>query len=554
VTAAVPAPEMRRRNWLAVFAGLSVGGALTIRWWHRGHYYNGFEVLGAAQGLFLVSTNSAAELLRHYRDRQFNGLQGWNVYGLPITLLPGWLTSLVPWGYWAHLTTMAIVALSLWLLGRALRLSRGQWWLLLLCWGSSPALLSYTVTGFPYISSILPYAVALWAVFRWQSSVIGTLLLSLLAIELGWQVQELGRTVFLVFAAAAVLLPGLRWRIRIVWLAVAGLQYWLATIYLNFSTANFSSMRLPPLADLPAHLAVFARYLFVDHGPDLPVLLSCALIATLAARRERWFWGALLGVHLGLLFLLATNKGGLQGLVAVWPRRALLLQFVCVGTIVSTLRDGRSLRPLLLGLLVAGNAWQLADTMRWASHDLDLQHGGAFYALPFVQTPINTGGVVLDSVVYPFAVDWGRSLRQQVEQGKKLLLAYNLSSYDENATNPAGVIDRLYLELGHDRFLENVWVFGNQNVRWNMLPIRPLDQFPAFAANLDPDAFVGEWLYHPHDDETEWEGAKVHRAELQQMFDALKAHFDLEWSGPDRDPQGRQRWRFTLRRKNPSNG
>src|SRR5262245_49422747 len=49
VAAAVPAPEMRRRNWLAVFAGLSVGGALTVRWWHRGHYYNGFEVLGAAQ-------------------------------------------------------------------------------------------------------------------------------------------------------------------------------------------------------------------------------------------------------------------------------------------------------------------------------------------------------------------------------------------------------------------------------------------------------------------------------------------------------------------------
>jgi hypothetical protein len=73
------------------------------------------------------------------------------------------------------------------------------------------------------------------------------------------------------------------------------------------------------------------------------------------------------------------------------------------------------------------------------------------------------------------------------------------------------------------------------------------------VANLDPDAFVGEWLYHPHDDK-KWEGAKVHRAELQQMFDALKAHFDLEWSGPDRDPQGRQRWRFTLRRKNPSNG
>jgi hypothetical protein len=400
VPVGVPDPEMRRRNWLAVFAGLSVGGALTVRWWHRGHYYNGWEVLGAAQGLFLVSTNSAGELLRNYRDQQFNGSQGWNVYGLPITLLPGWLTSLVPWGYWAHLTTMAIVALSLWLLGRALRLSRGQWWLLLLCWGSSPALLSYTVTGFPYISSILPYAVALWAVFRWQSSVIGTLLLSLLAIELGWQVQELGRTVFLVFAAAAVLLPGLRWRIRIVWLAVAGLQYWLATTYLNFTTANFSSMRLPPLADLPAHLVVFARYLFVEHGPDLPVLLTCALIATLAARRERWFWGALLGVHLGLLFLLATNKGTLQGLVAVWPRRALLLQFVCMGTIVSALGDGRSLRPLLLGLLVAGNAWQLTDTLRWASHDLDVEHRGAFYALPFVQTPINTGGVVLDSVVY----------------------------------------------------------------------------------------------------------------------------------------------------------
>jgi len=272
------------------------------------------------------------------------------------------------------------------------------------------------------------------------------------------------------------------------------------------------------------------------------------------ARRDRWFWGALLGAHLGLLFLLATNKGTLQGLLAVWPRRALLTQFVCVGTIVSALRCGGSLHPLLLGLLVLGNVWQLTDTVRWASHDLDVEHRGAFYALPFVQTPISASGVNLDSKVRPFAVDWGQALRQQVEQGKKLLLAYNLTSYDENATDPTAVIDRLYLELGHDRFMESVWVFGNQNARWNHLPIHPLAQFPYFVANLNPDAFVGEWLYHPLDDEPTWETAKVHRAELQQMFDALKARFDLEWSGPERDLEGRQRWRFTLHRKNAGGG
>jgi hypothetical protein len=539
-----------RRSWLAVLAGLSVGSALTLRWWHRGHYQTGWEVLATAQGLFMVSTRSAADLFRFYSDYQHIPSQ-WIVYSIPVSLLPGWLTSLAPWGYWAHVTTMAMVALSLWLLGLALRLSGGQWWLLLLCWGASPALLSFTATGFAYISSIVPYAVAIWVVFRWQTSVVGTLLLALLAVGLAWQVQELGRTVFLVFAAAAVLLPAVPWRIRVVWLAVAGLQYWLATTYLNGDTSLFLAMRLPPPGELPGHLAAFARYLFVERGVDLPILLTGALLATLAARSGRWFWGALVGVHLGLLFLVAMNNGTLQGPMAVWPRRALLFQFVCVGTIVSALRAGGALRPWLLALLVAGNAWQLADTVRWASRDLDAEHRGFFTPLPFTQSPFSTGhdSPNLDSEVRAFAVDWSRSLRQQVEQGRKLLVVYNLSSHDENVTDPAAVLDRLYIELGHDRFMENVWVFGNENVRWNFLPIRPLDQFPTFVASLHSDGFAGEWLYHPHDDEPTWNVAKVHRAELQEIFDTLKAHFDLEWSGPDRDPEGRESWRFTLRPK-----
>jgi hypothetical protein len=153
-------------------------------------------------------------------------------------------------------------------------------------------------------------------------------------------------------------------------------------------------------------------------------------------------------------------------------------------------------------------------------------------------------------MVRPFTVDWYRALRRQVLNGRKLFLAYNLSSYDEDPTDPSAVIDRLYLSLGHDRFVQSVWVFGNQTERWNHLPIRPLGEFADFVQTLDPDEFVGEWLYHPADDDQSWEAARVHRAELKQMFAALEDHFDLRWNGPERDLRGRERWRFTLHRKN----
>jgi len=38
-------------------------------------------------------------------------------------------------------------------------------------------------------------------------------------------------------------------------------------------------------------------------------------------------------------------------------------------------------------------------------------------------------------------------------------LAYNLSSH-EKASDPAAVIERLYLSLGHDRFMQSILVFG----------------------------------------------------------------------------------------------
>jgi hypothetical protein len=38
-------------------------------------------------------------------------------------------------------------------------------------------------------------------------------------------------------------------------------------------------------------------------------------------------------------------------------------------------------------------------------------------------------------------------------------LAYNLSSH-EKASDPAAVIEWLYLSLGHDRFMQSVLVFG----------------------------------------------------------------------------------------------
>ena len=517
---------------------------------HRGAYYPGWDVVGAANGLHLVSTKTAHDLVGVYASHRWQpGF--WNIIGLPAALLPGWLASMWPWERWLHVITPCLAALAFGLTARALDLPWRALWMVVLPLGASPTLLSYAVAGLAYISNTVPYALAVWIVFRWRESIVGTILLTFVALGLSWHLQELGRTAFVVFIAAALLLPAASWRIRIVWLLAGAAWCWLVLAYPTANTARHGGMSVPPLSTWPQHAVALAWH-FAQAKPDHPVLVIAGFLAAAFVRRERWFWLALLLVHAGLVFVLASNVGVSHGLHAVWPRRVLVLSFVALAACAAALRQRRTpIAPLLVALLVMGNAWQLWATVQWARRPLDARGARDWsYTLPFTHTPLYPGGVDavagLDSQVARLLVDWHGEMRAELANGRKILLIYNLLSFDENASNPAGIIDRLYLGLGHARFQESVFVFGRNTVMVRELPIRPLEAFEDAVASIEqPSQWRAYWVHHPNDDK-DWPAAVRHREEVAQMFASLERHFRLEWEPSSGDARGCSLHRFSM--------
>lgn len=526
----------RVRTLVASYAVASLVLSLGLRLVHRGGYCPGFDVLGAANGLFMASTMTVAEIFAEVRIRPYWQFYSWNVQGLP-SLVPGWLAACWPSEYWAYAIAPAIVAVSLFLVARAVDLRGRDAWVIALAWGASAALVSWSLTGFLYVSSILPYALALWITLRWQSHRIATVLLIALALQTCWFVQELGRTVFVVFLAAALLLPRVSWQLRAIWLLAAAWQQRLAVEYPTFNTMRMVHMTVPPLAEVWSRLGVLGgRWLHADI--DIPVLPVAAALAIAVMGRRRWFWGALIGGHAGLILLLAVNDGMQQGVDTVWPRRTLLWSFVCVAAVVAAWRERPRARPWLVGLLLVGNVWQLASTVRWSREPLPAAAAEGF-TLPYVHT-------TLDYSVPFLLVDWYREMRARVDAGRKLLVVYNLEAFDENPTNPAGVLERLYLHLGDARFRASVLVFGSTNQRWNELPIRPLRQLDAVLDGIaDPQAYDGYRLTHPGDDE-QTELAGRFRADVATVMGAIARRFQVQAEPAIEDAAHRRLIRFAL--------
>jgi hypothetical protein len=431
-----PRQRSRRISGLALLlllAIVSVSVSLGVRVVHRGPYYPGWDVLGAAQGLLRVSTQTPSEILGFYATYHYRSIPAWNVYGAPIVLIPGWLASRWPSEWWPHAVTFAITVSMLWLLGRALELRRDEWAVLLLAWGASGTLLSYSVAGFAYITCFWPHALALWIVLRWQRRWLWTLALCALTVELSFHVQELGRTAFVVFALAALLIPDVPWKTRGVWLLAGAWQCWLSLLNPTFNTAHHLQFAVP--ADTPSRLFALAERV-VTAQLDIPILLLTGVIGALFVRRNRWFWRFLLASQLGLVVLLALNDGTNLGVRSIWPRRTLLVSFLCVATSLAYFREA-SRRWMLVGLLLLGNGWQLASTVAWARQPLGWgPRREANFPLPFTQT-------TLDYLVPFGVVDWAREIRASVESGKRVVLVYNLWSWQENPTNPTSRLSRM---------------------------------------------------------------------------------------------------------------
>lgn len=519
----LPAIAGNGRRWALTLA--IVAASVGIRVWSRGDLIPGWDVLGAAQGAWLLANRTPGEIVAWYHAKHGDISVFWNLYVLPAVLVPGALARLVPWLYWNHVVAGAVTGAVLLLLASAFRLGWRSGWLVLLAWTTSSALVSQSVTGLAAVTALLPHALAVWVVVRLRERPVWSLLAGGAIWFLGWHGQELGRTACLTLLAAAVVTrtpPST----RLAWLAAGGLLLFDSLRFPTANTESFTSVGVPS----PAHVVELARgiaaRLVAPPWIDLPTLLATGLVACVLVRTDGWLWRATLLLHLALTLVLALQRGE----QAVWPRRFLVVDFYALVAVVAfgveCLRRSRerALRAIVV-VLFAGALWQLADTVRFVRNGFEVTGGGdGIFSLPFVHTTV-------DYQTVPQDVLWTRAMLADVHAGRRLILAYNHSSYEENSTNPSGVPERLYLALGAEAFARDVAYFGTAQGRTDVGPRRPED-IDAFVESIDdPVRWVGWYTLHPAD---EWDSPDAHRrrAEVDALLSALERRFTLRWDAP----------------------
>jgi hypothetical protein len=506
---------------LRLLAGAAVALSIAVRLWHRDGLYTGWDVLGIAEGERLLATLGPGDLLAHLHRYRFDASLTWNCYGVLLTIVPGALNRLHPWPHWATLTTLVFTAAAFALAAWA-ALPAGRRWYVLLGLGASGALLSFAVCGFAYGSAFWPYAVALAVVLRGRR-LLPSLLGALVALEMAWHVQDLGPTVFVVFLLGAVARAGAPWRLRVLWLAagVAGASLAFAYPPAIVRTGGF----VPSLARLLELAPGVVAVLLGPLRPDVPILLPLALVALALVRRDRWLWIGLFGFQLALVGWLAAQEGPDR----LWPRRLLLLDAVAVLVVAVAAADRARWRPLLLGALAVANVWQLAETLAWARAPRDPEGNGWTWPLPYTHT-------TLDFQVPLSTVAWTEEILRDVRAGRTVLVLYNLSSYQENATNPTAVPERLYVTLGHERFLRSVLLFGSMNERQHRFPVRPLEEIgPVLDGIRDPTQVVVHSILHPGD------GPEA-KAEFARIREAVEARFRVVPAPGGTAPTGGEVW------------
>jgi hypothetical protein len=506
--------DRRLDLWPLGLGLLCVTASLVTRVIHRGPYIAGWDLIAPTQGHFLASTRPFFEALSEafYQNRHY--WLPFSVYSVPFSLIPGYLGRLWPWEYWVHVLTFLSFVASLLVILRAADLPLRDGGILLLAWGTSPMLLSHSLTGYPWASAFLPHALALWITMsrRLRANWVLTLLCALVANELSWHVYELGKTVFLVFLAAVFLQRTVPRSTRAVWLLAAATQ--LVEVLFIHRTANiqaFAFQKGGTWEVVGANLTAVAQGLrtlaesIVTFDLDLPILFGLGVLSFFFFKRDRWFLLVLFLIQLGLVFLLAMYGPDLMR-----PRRFMMVACYCLVCIACMYREaGPQPRRALVGLLLLGNLWQGANLLRFVRTPYPFASFGI--PLPYMHSRDGVG-----LVNFP-EVNWLHELRARVQAGERLLLVYNFDCYAENLTNPSGVLERLYLSLGHERFVRSVFVFGSKSCRYSCLPIRPLTNLGTFLDGVRPDGPTPPATLIGYYDQR-CKGPGMDAAELETMF------------------------------------
>jgi hypothetical protein len=207
---------------------------------------------------------------------------------------------------------------------------------------------------------------------------------------------------------------------------------------------------------------------------------------------------------------------------SIRPRRFLTTSFYCVAALAIAFREApeegrRSLRRrVLVTVLVAGSLWQVADL--WVF--FRVPPAGRTQPLPFTFSQD-------DYTVAAGATDLARRIRSEVDAGRDVVMLYNLSS--ETLADPAGLLERAYLGLGHGAFVRSVLSFGSSRCRYDCLPVRPLADSARDLAALAADGREAVAIYK------KMLAGRRHVEETSVVFAALDRFFVLR-PAPDPAP------------------
>ncbi len=171
------------------------------------------------------------------------------------------------------------------------------------------------------------------------------------------------------------------------------------------------------------------------------------------------------------------------------------------------------LRTLCVFLLILGNFTQLLQMYFFSKRSAETRS----VVLPGTFSQADYG-------LYHDGINAARWIIERARQGNSVVLVYNLDSYPENTTDPAAIIERIYLSLGHKRFDDHIFVYGIKKSRYDPLPIRDFDEYE-MVHSLRQRAFdKPAWL-------VEYVGgdqSKIFFDERTQIMTAISKNFRTE--------------------------
>jgi hypothetical protein len=462
--------------------------SLGWRWWLRGDYFAGYEVMGAAEGKRLLVTEGFWPAL-HYLVTFRTRLEAMAAQGVIWAFLPGAASLLWPAVWWQAAATLAACVVGALLVVRAAGWTvRDGWPWAALAWASSFVLCAYSINGFLWGGVFLPFALVLagvWGARRWWTS----LLLVLLGLEVPWHTYELGKLVGVVAVLAAITTSERPWALRAAW-AVAGLlELYAAFVY--WPTGNFGTFVSIGTGAIQGSSEVASRKMtglvqaaweivraFSTWPPgdsprhiDFPTLPALGLVGALLAGRRRnlalafWLFSlALLGV------LTASNE--------LLPRRTPLFLWTSLACLLAGLRERAWLRPVAAALLAITAAAQLTALAR---HSATLRFdAGALFPIP------GMGGGEGAGIVDPPAVRWANEIVRRVRAGETIVLFDDVTCYPENWTNPVGLPEQVYLQLTPTEWRDRLYAISETPLwcRYDCMPAHPASELPGLLPML----------------------------------------------------------------------